>query len=200
MLIAAGGGIWFYNARQKPTTATQAPGNYSGSAAVPPAEENLPDASGWMAYADKNSGFSFKYPQKFGANVWHPVQWPPAITVIAAGQDPIATGCPKLNENSTKQIGEPGATANGTKVTLNTGSDIGAGQLYSEYCYIFDNNKGSLAVIDFIIQSHTGCGFGGCGAYCGTEYEKECQNLDRKTEIGTTIMQIIETASFEAQK
>ncbi|MFA6376214.1 MAG: hypothetical protein WCX69_02310 [Candidatus Paceibacterota bacterium] len=199
-LFSVGAGIWFFVARPKPAAPAATPGNFSGSIEIPPAPEVSPAQTGdWLTYADKTAGFSFKYPEKFGTDIWHPAQWPPMAKIIAAGENPVAIGCPKLYENNNKPRANSGTTASGVKLTLYVGSDIGAGQLYSEYCYVFESGKDYSATIDFIIQSPSGCGFGGCGAYCGTEHEKECQNLDRKTEIGTTIMQIIETASFGAQ-
>jgi hypothetical protein len=63
---------------------------------------------------------------------------------------------------------------------------------------VITNNSGSVAVVDFIIHSHTACGFSGCGAYCGTQYENECANLNRQKDIELPIQQMVDTAAFSS--
>lgn len=182
--------IVFFAQKQKPAPAAAPEG---GSTVTAP--ENDPSAN-WSDYSDGKFGFAFKYPARFGANVWRPAQWPPMVTVVASGSDPVAVGCPNIqneNGNSSKAAGN---TPKGIEFAYYKGSDIGAGQLYSDYCYVIQSKYDYAAVIDFVIQSHSACGFGGCGAYCGTPYENECMNLNRQADIIMPIQQIIDTFRF----
>ena len=159
--------------------------------------EPVDPTAGWLTYTNPQGIFSFKYPADFGANVWKPEPWPPVAVNVAAGQDPLAAGCPDIHDETGKiPAASPGKTTGGVSYSLYLGSDIGAGQLYSSYCYVFANNNGSTAVIDFVIRSHSACGFGGCGAYCGTQYESECTDLDRKTAIADPIQRMANTFIF----
>lgn len=154
--------------------------------------------AGWLTYNDGKNGVSFKYPAVFGANVWRPTQWPPLVTVATSGQDFLAKGCPNLQgSNGGAPVPTQGKTAAGLTYNLYLGSDIGAGQLYSEYCYVITlPQSGSAAVIDFVIQSHSACGFGTCGAYCGTQYEAECLTLNRQQAIEAPIKQMVSSFIF----
>ena len=162
------------------------------------AEESQGDAmAGWLTYTDSQKVFSFKYPASFGANVWQPTQWPPAAVLVGAGQDPVAVGCGDIHDNSGKAPqGAAGKTSAGLDYKMYAGSDIGAGQLYSSYCYVFGRSSGGAAVINFVIKSHSACGFDGCGAYCGTQYEAECTDLDRKAAIEDPIAKMAATFVF----
>jgi len=159
--------------------------------------EPADSTAGWLVYTDSQGIFSFKYPASFGANVWKAEPWPPVAVYVPAGQDPLTVGCPDIHDETGKiPTATSGKTTGGMPYSLYLGSDIGAGQLYSSYCYVFVNDNGGAAVIDFVIRSHSACGFGGCGAYCGTQYESECTDLDRETAIADPITQMAETFIF----
>jgi hypothetical protein len=189
-------GIWFFVMQPKPVPTGQNPGSTATTTVETPAPDQT---AGWLIYTDEAHGFSFKYPENFGANVWRPTVWPPKVTFASAGQDPLAAGCPNVQSSSGIAVTQkPGTTKSGIAYTLYSGSDVGAGQLYSDYCYVFDGGQGLSSVIDFIIQSHTACGFSGCGAYCGTQYESECTNLNRQKDIEMPLQQMIDTVNFSA--
>jgi len=199
-LLLAIVGIWYFFTIQKSGAPTTNPGNNSGETATttttnPPVDQT----AGWLVYTSSDDTFSFKYPQTFGANVWRLDQWPPIVTMVATGKDPVALACPDVRSSSgTAVTAKPGTTPSGVAYNLYTGSDVGAGQLYTQYCYVFTGSKGDFAVIDFIIHSHTACGFGGCGAYCGTQYESECTNLNWEKDIQQPIQKMVDTATFKS--
>jgi hypothetical protein len=171
--------------------------NASSSQTIAKLETQTAD---WQFYSNSERGFSFKYPVDFGANVWKPEIWPPAVTVVGANIDPIEAGCPNLQKSSDDAPAKnSSATPYGIPYSLYIGSNIGAGQLYSEYCYVIADKQGGNIVIDFLVHSHTGCGFGGCGAYCGTQYENECTNLNRFKDIISPIRSMVNTFSFVAK-
>jgi|GEM_PF-2054595 len=182
-------------AKVMPTTPSSGQTSSTGNTSPQQNPGQANPAAGWLTFTDGKNGFSFQYPASFGANVWRPTQWPPKATYVPAGQDPVAVGCPNLQSGSaTPPVAAPGKTASGLSYSLYTGSDIGAGQLYSEYCYVIMPGSGSgAAVVDFVIQSHSACGFGTCGAYCGTQYESECLSLNRQQAIELPIQQMIST-------
>jgi hypothetical protein len=156
--------------------------------------QTTPDATArWLTYSDRQNNPQFKYPATFGANVWHPQFWPPKASVVPLGQDPVAAGCPTLND------GEPVTTTqlkiNSIDYTLRTSSDVGAGQLYTSYCYVAQKNQKSY-VLYFVIWSSNGCGNGNCGAYCDTPTEAECKALDRSAMIEKPIETIVSTFKF----
>jgi len=152
----------------------------------------------WLTYTDSQKIFSFKYPANFGANVWSPTQWPPVAVLVDAGQDPVKAGCGEIHDDTGKvPAGTAGKTDMGLAYTMYAGSDAGAGQLYSSYCYVFERGTGGAAAVNFVIKSHTACGFGGCGAYCGTQYEAECTNLNRKAAIEDPIAKMAATFTFD---
>lgn len=43
---------------------------------------------------------TFEYPATLSGNVWRATQWPPKMTVVSPTQDPIALGCPNLQERA----------------------------------------------------------------------------------------------------
>lgn len=145
-----------------------------------------PIPSGWKMYSDKENGFSFNYIEKFGANVWHTMEWPPRVTVITNGEDPVKTGCPNLSLSDSNPASVSGKATNGAPYTLFQSSGVGAGQLYSFYCYVFTQNTKKI-VLDFEIQSANGCGNDNCGPYCSTQFENECRTLDFTKDIETPI-------------
>lgn len=46
------------------------------------------------------NGVTFEYPATLSGNVWRAIQWPPKMTVASPTQDPIALGCPNLQDSS----------------------------------------------------------------------------------------------------
>lgn len=137
---------------------------------------------GWVTVREQVLGYSFSHPAKLGGNVWNAVEWPPAVTVMPAGQDPLKSGCRAFasgtgGAETLVKKGE-GEAVNATYVRYE-GSGVGAGNLYQEYCYEVKGAERSY-VVDVVIRSHTGCGDGQCGAYCDTPNEKECRELDRR--------------------
>ena len=73
--------------------------------------------------------------------------------------------------------------------------DVGAGQLYTDYCYVL-NTSNKNYVINFLIHSTNGCGGGNCGPYCGTTNEQACKNFDMQKEVIQPIEEIISTFKF----
>jgi hypothetical protein len=152
------------------------------------------EAAGWKTYLDSKNEFEFKYPENFGANVWRPVFWPATTTVVSANEDPVAKGCGDLQSNS-PAINSQKVIINNIDFTLYTAGDAGAGNLYSNYCYVTTKNQ-KYYVIYFLINSHTGCYQGGCGAYCQTQYEAECRNFDLARDVEKPIGVMMSTFQF----
>jgi len=150
------------------------------------------EISNWQTY--NGDGFKFKYPEVFGANVWRPTFWPPKAVAFLPVQDIVGAGCPNLVTNAeSRQLSD--ITLSGNKFSLYTGSGVGAGSLYSNYCYITEKNQKYYA-IEFEIRSHTGCYNGECGAYCETQNEQECRNFDLKRDVESVIQKIVSTLSL----
>jgi len=142
------------------------------------------------------NGIIFSYPKTFGANVWRAVTRPPTVTIVPAGKDPIALGCPKLKESS--MITESWLwRSNNIHYDFYQGEDVGAGSRYTSICYIFSWNTVNY-VLNFEIHSHLGCVNSGCGAYCGTQFEQECRNFDLIRDVETPIEKMI--SSFQEVK
>jgi hypothetical protein len=151
----------------------------------------IDETANWKTYTNTDYGVKFKYPETFAANVWRAQFWPPIATVIPIAKDPLKSGCPEVPPNAQ----ETQVTINGINYTLYVGQDPGAGSLYSSYCYIAQKNQ-KYYILYFVIWSHLGCGGGNCGAYCGTQFEIECKNLDRTTMIEKPIEKIVSTFKF----
>jgi len=184
------------NSANNPPASNQ-PDSQGATTTVETLPEQIDPAAGWLTYTDRENIFSFKYPADFGANVWSPTVWPPAAVFVPDGQDPRAVGCPDIHDQTGNvPAGTPGKTRAGLAYDLYLGSDIGAGQLYTNYCYVFPSETGGAAVIDFMVKSHSACGFDGCGAYCGTQYEAECTNLNRDADIAAPIKKMAESFIF----
>jgi hypothetical protein len=137
--------------------------------------------SDWLAY--NTDGVSFSYPNNFGKHVWRAQSWPPKLTIIQNSQDTLKIGCPELPVSSSV---EKEVTINNISYQFWKGSDAGAGSLYNTYCYVTQKNQ-KFYVLYFVVWSHLGCGGGNCGAYCGTQFENECKNLDRAVTIDQPI-------------
>lgn len=147
---------------------------------------------GWLVARNDLEGWQFQYPTSFGANVWHPQFWPPRASVFLASQDP-QSGCPDelMAEKHTQSEVEIGDR----DYTLIKGEGIGAGSLFNAYCYISKAGNNNF-VLYFSIWSHSGCGSGDCGAYCGTQFETECRNLNRVEQIEKPIEKMVSTFKF----
>lgn len=72
------------------------------------------------------------------------------------------------------------------------GQDAGAGSLFTSICYIFSGAQAQY-VLDFEIQSHTGCGDDQCWVYCDTANEQECRDFDMMKQVIQPIETIIST-------
>lgn len=134
----------------------------------------------------------FQYPKTLGKNVWKATTRPPTITIVAKDKDPIALACPMLKNNWRPLVKTEGLTKNGVSYSLYTWSDAGAWSLYSSYCYVIEW-KTNYSVLDFEMRSHTWCGNNSCGAYCETQFEKECKDFNVTKDIITPIQNIIDT-------
>jgi len=155
-------------------------------------EIKAPDeTANWKVYKDEKNSFEFKYPEIFGANVWHSQFWPPQVSVFPVEEDAAKEGCPDIPADSQEEK----VTINNINYSLKKGEDAGAGSLYSSYCYIAQKNQKNY-VLYFVIWSHLGCGNGSCGAYCETQFETECKNLDRIKDIEKPIEKIVSTFKF----
>ncbi|MDD2646980.1 MAG: hypothetical protein PHV78_03840 [Patescibacteria group bacterium] len=138
--------------------------------------------SDWLTYLDNINGTTFRYPATFGANVWRAQSWPPKLTIVQSSQDALKIGCPELPTGSVEQD----VTINKISYQFWKGSDAGAGSLYNTYCYVAQKHQ-KFYVLYFVVWSHLGCGDGSCGAYCETQFETECRNLDRTITINQPI-------------
>lgn len=152
---------------------------------------------GWQTSVNTASGFSFSYPTKFSGNVWSPTTWPGVVMIISQKQDALAIACPDLKNSADLMTATQGQTKEGLPYSLYKNTDIGAGSLYATYCYVIQGKKNNY-VFDFTVRSHSGCGWGECGAYCDTPNEQECRDLDRIKTIEEPLNQIV--ASFKLLK
>jgi hypothetical protein len=185
VVVAAAG---YFAMKQKPGGVVPSVNNATTT------NQMTPDVTvGWLTYSDSPNNLQFKYPASFGANVWHAQFWPPKASVVPLGQDPVAVGCPDLTSGEPVTITQ--LKINNIDYTLSTSSDVGAGQLYTSYCYVAQKNQ-KRYVLYFVIWSANGCGNGNCGAYCGTSTEAECKALDRRTMIEKPIETIVSTFRF----
>jgi len=158
--------------------------------------------AGWQIYKstiDENiinspKNIEFKYPKDFLGATWRTEVWPPTVKFVNGNSNPI-TAC----GNKISALGENAPfkeeQINNMKFEVYTSSDVGAGQLYSDYCYIYTIGYWSY-VIDFSIHSTNGCGNGNCGPYCGTSNEQACKNFDMQKEVIAPIEQIVSTFKF----
>ncbi len=158
---------------------------------IPVLTVEAPDQTlGWKTF--ENKGFSFKYPERFGANVWRAYFWPPKTAVSSSNN--LVVLCPSLSQVSETKKREE-ISLKGKKFVYLKGSGVGAGSLYSNYCYITEKDSKYYS-IEVQIQSHTGCYEGGCGAYCGTQYEQECREFDLERDVEPLIQKIASTISW----
>ena len=138
------------------------------------------------------NGVQFRYPKTFGATVWKSTTRPPLLTVVSAGENALAIGCPMLVNSSNPPTKTEGTTQYGVHYTLYTWWDIGAGSLYTSRCYLFSWDTKNY-VLNFEMRSHSGCGDGNCGAYCETPSEQECKDFDMNKDVIDPIEKIIST-------
>ena len=128
------------------------------------------------------NGIFFNYPKTFSGNIWRPLSWPPVVKVVPLGQDPISVGCPDIKNIVMQSWSIQGKTNSGLIYHVYQWSDVGAGQLYSLYCYVIQWNA-NYYVFSITIHSTNGCGNNNCWPYCGTPYEQECKDFDSMKEI-----------------
>jgi hypothetical protein len=145
-----------------------------------------------QTYSNTSSGIEFQYPKNFSGNVWAPIVRPPILTIVSNPQNPIENGCPDLKDTNYSLEKTIGQTNNGLKYFLYRWEDVGAWSLYSLYCYVIQG-KTDYYVFDFAIRSHSGCWKGQCGAYCETQFEQECKDLNRLKDIENPIREIVST-------
>jgi hypothetical protein len=145
------------------------------------------ETSGWFSYTDIEGRYEIKYPETFGANVWHANKWPPKVYILTSTQNPEWDLCPNETNTEEKQV-----KINGYDFKVFKNSDIGAGSMYTTYCYTTQIEKSTYTVL-FSIWSAAGCGQGNCGPYCDTPNEEECKTLDRTKEMDEPIEKIMST-------
>ena len=156
--------------------------------------KNQNETAGWKTYSNFQYGFEIKYPEIFSGAVWRAQNWPPTITISDDSKNSI-TACGS-DISLSDRVSFPG------KITLNnidfityTGTGVGAGQFYGDYCYIIHANNRYYG-INFLIHSTNGCGNGNCGPWCGTPNEQACKNFDMQKEVVGPIEQIVSTFKF----
>jgi hypothetical protein len=154
---------------------------------------NPAETAGWKTYIDYQYRFEFKYPEKFGANVWRPLFWPATTTVVSINEDPLAKGCPDFPAGIQGAAQEP-LKINNIDWTLYTGAEGAAGSSYINYCYVAERNN-NYYVVSFEIRTTNGCG-SNCGPYCQTQYEAECINFNLAKDVEKPIETIVSTFKF----
>jgi hypothetical protein len=146
----------------------------------------------WKTHTDSQGMAEFRYPESFGETVWRPTVWPPKLTIVPGTQDSLALGCPNVQADiATKKD----LMINNINYSYYLMSDAGAGSVYNDYCYVTQKDQ-NYYVMDFSIRYHAGCYNGGCGAYCGTEYETECRNFDLARDVEALISLMMSTFTF----
>lgn len=150
--------------------------------------------AGWETYTNAQYGFELKYPETFSDAVWRAQTWPPSVAVSDITTAPI-TSCSTDISASGPNSSQKNETINNMNFVVYTGSDAGAGQLYTDYCYVLKTNNKYYA-INFVIHSTDGCGNGNCGPWCGTPNEQACKTFDMQKEVVQPIETIVSTFKF----
>ena len=156
-----------------------------------------PDISaGWETYKDVVNGIEMKYPATFAGAVWRAQTWPPTVSVLS-GKENADEACSQISSGSIPFTFIANKNIGSNSFALLENSDAGAGQLYTDYCYVLSGSKVTQSsrnyVINFVIHSTNGCGSGNCGPYCGTPNEQACKNFDMQKEVVVPIEQVIST-------
>jgi hypothetical protein len=147
----------------------------------------------WKIFIDEQNGIQFKYPEDFGENVWRPIVWPPKTNIVSENKDPVTVGCSNIQLNNGAT--EKDISINNINYKYYFMSDVGAGSVYNDYCYITQKDQ-KYYVVDFNIRYHSGCYDGGCGAYCETPNEIECRNFNLIRDVENPIKLIMSTVVF----
>lgn len=146
-----------------------------------------------QTYTDTNIQFS--YPETFSGNTRRPLRWPPVMNIVPLTQDPVTIACPEMKDIAQQTGITQGITNNGLPYSLYQGTDVGAGQLYSLYCYVVQGTD-NYYVVDVTIHSTNGCWWGNCGPYCDTPNEQECKNFDITKDITQPLNDIVATVKI----
>ena len=152
--------------------------------------------AGWQTYTDAKNGVELKYPATFSGAVWQAQTWPPTVVVADAGSQDDILGCGTgVYGFGTTNITHENKTIGNMNFLVYKFNDAGAGQLYSDYCYVLNKNNKNYD-INFLIHSTNGCGNGNCGPWCGTPNETACKNFDMQKEVVAPIEKIVSTFKF----
>jgi hypothetical protein len=130
-----------------------------------PASTTVSTAS-WMTFTDKADGYSFEHPADLSQNVLNGndvfsfpkntyFHWP--LLDDAKVGVTVGPSCPKITAPAPGQAPVQFAL-NGYQFTRTIGSDVGAGQLYTEVAYDTQAN-GNCYHIDFLDHATDGAGF-----------------------------------------
>ena len=150
--------------------------------------------AGWKTYTDALNGVQLKYPATFSGATWRAQTWPPLVSVIAGDKD-SKQACGQNIFSPPNPVLQTNKTINSINFVVYEGSDVGAGQLYSDYCYVLSRNNKYYS-INFLIHSTNGCGNGNCGPWCGTSNEQACKKFDMQKEVVQPIEKIVSTLKF----
>jgi hypothetical protein len=142
----------------------------------------------WKTY--NGNGFELKYPEIFTGTTWRAENWPLVVSKLN-GKMTIDEACGQTSSTG-PSIFNSISTSDVNNFVLLVSSDVGAGQLYTDYCYVQNINNYNY-VIHFLIHSTNGCGNGNCGPYCGTSNDQACKNFDMQKEIVQPIENILST-------
>jgi hypothetical protein len=149
---------------------------------------------GWKTYLDDVNGVQLKYPETFSGATWQVQDWPPTVVVSDISSN-VVMGCGQDISSGIEISGPEDVMLNNMNFKLYRGGDVGAGQLYTDYCYALDANNKHYT-INFLIHSTNGCGDGNCGPYCGTENEQACKNFDMQKEVVQPMENMVSTLKF----
>jgi len=155
----------FYQSTTTPDISAD-PNSSNSNGSIPFLASTTVSTASWTAFTDKADGYSFKHPADLSQNVLNGgavfsfpknsyFHWPllddAKVTVT------VSPACPKITDAAVDQ--SPVSFAmNGYQFTRTIGSDVGAGQLYTEVAYDTHAN-GNCYHIDFLDHATDGAGF-----------------------------------------
>ncbi len=126
---------------------------------------------GWKTYHDSANGFSFQYPESFNSKYASLQSIPPKVVVSSSKTSINENGCYAI-PNSPMPQKDSQITTNRMNFCLSESSDVGAGQLYTDYYYTVFKNA-MYVTVDYTIHTPNGC-----SAYIGVEPQyTECSDF-----------------------
>ncbi len=128
----------------------------------------------WKSYSDAKQEVTFRFPEKFGGEYIHAVDWPPQVQILNEKWSCAEAGVETDRAGRTEK-----KIINGKEFCITRESEGAAGSTYTMYAYVFPFGK-KTAIFTFSMQKVQ------CDNYDEPK-KTECKNAQASFDVDSTL-------------